>query len=390
MEHPAISEANGSGRPLRVAIVTSNLGGGTGHHVLSLLRHWEPSECQVTVLSESPPRTRVDSPVPIEPLRGPERLDRFPLAQIRRFVELRRRVAASPPQILHCYFFWPIIYGRLLKALGRVEILVENREDEGFGWGWFEYWVLRRTRSVTDRVICVSEAVRREVLRRERLVPSRAVVAHNGVGTPPECEPDARRRIRDELGLGEDQLVVGTVASFRAVKRVDRLLRAAPAVVRAAPAVRFVLFGQGERESELRSLVRRLKLEDRVIFAGFRTDIDRCYEALDVSALTSQSEGLSLTLLESMSHGLPVVATRVGGNPEVVVDGETGYLVEPDDEEMLADRLVRLLGDPARRARMGRAARERLDAHFRISIAARRYLDLYAGLLRYGDAHTPR
>jgi glycosyltransferase involved in cell wall biosynthesis len=105
------------------------------------------------------------------------------------------------------------------------------------------------------------------------------------------------------------------------------------------------------------------------------------YAAMDISVLTSLTEGLSIALLESMSYGLPVVVTRVGGNPEVVLDGETGFLVPPKDTTAFAEKVVVLLQDRELRARMGDAARRRIDEQFRVTDVATHYLRLYEGLL---------
>jgi glycosyltransferase involved in cell wall biosynthesis len=147
------------------------------------------------------------------------------------------------------------------------------------------------------------------------------------------------------------------------------------------PAARFVVFGRGEDHAPLRTLTAHLGIGDRVRFAGFRPYEQRFYPALDVSVLTSLTEGLSIALLESMNHGLPVVVTRVGGNPEVVLDGETGFLVPPRDPAGFAERVVALLRNPELRARMGRAARRRVAERFDVKEAARRYLEVYEEVL---------
>jgi len=131
----------------------------------------------------------------------------------------------------------------------------------------------------------------------------------------------------------------------------------------------------------LREKTRALGIERFVTFMGHRKDVLRFYEVMDISVLTSLSEGLSITLLESMSHGLPVVATNVGGNPEVVVDGRTGYLVPPKNAQSLADRIVHLLRDPGLRLRMGEEGRRRVERDFQLRDVANRYLDLYRSML---------
>ena len=131
----------------------------------------------------------------------------------------------------------------------------------------------------------------------------------------------------------------------------------------------------------LRDKASTLGVEPYVVFAGYKKEIHRYYEIMDISVLTSFSEGLSLTLLESMGYGIPIVATRVGGNPELVVEGETGYLVPVKDNRTLVDRIVTLLQDKELRGRMGKEGRLRAERKFRMRDVASRYLDIYKGLL---------
>lgn len=365
-----------------VLIVLDDLGGGTGNHLLGVMSHWDAATWRAAIYSYARRTARIVPDIPIEfapALRG---ISIFPINQIKRLLQLRACVRRRHPQILHTYFFWPIMYGRVLKRLGLVDRLIENREDQGFAWGRLEYALLRLSRSMPDHVVCVSAAVRAVVLAREGLQPERVSVIHNGVA-PAEPRRDGLAELRRELGVGEANLIVGMVANFnRAVKGASNLLRAAPDVVRAVPEARFVLLGRGKEEGALRALAAELGVAEYVVFAGYREDIDRCYALMDVSVLTSHSEGLSITLLESMNMGLPVVVTAVGGNPEVVIDGVTGFLVPPGDTAAFADKLVTLLRDAALRSRMGEAGRRRVEANFRLEAAAGKYLVLYRAALQ--------
>jgi glycosyltransferase involved in cell wall biosynthesis len=376
---------------LRILVITDDLGGGTGNHMLSVARHLASPSRDVRIVSRvaQSPIERVTPTVPVEVLSPPHWLDVYPFGQTRRFIELSRYVARVAPDIVHTYFFWPILYGRLLKRLGRVRVLVENREDEGFNWGASDYAILRWTRAIPDRVICVSDAVGQVVRDKEGIDPSRIVVIRNGVDAG-EAAPSARWTVRRQIGLTDGQLVVGMVANLnRTVKGASYFLEAVPAIVQRVPQARFLVLGSNPQEGALRQQTRALGIEAYVIFAGFHKDISPWYAAMDVSVLTSLSEGLSLTLLESMDHGLPVVVTSVGGNPEVVIDGETGFLVPPAASEAFADRVVQLLRDPELRVRMGCAGRLRIQRQFRLRTVASRYLDVYKDLLSCSSRAIP-
>lgn len=368
----------------RILFLTDDLGGGTGNHLLSMMRHWDGGRWNAEILSRVPLTSRMVPPVPVRYLSSEGGIQRYPIPQIRSLARIRKQVSEMKPDIVHSYFFWPILFGRLLKWGGAVNVLVENREDQGFDWGFHEYAWLRLTRNLPDRIICVSDAVKQIVMAREGTREDRVVVIRNGVETLPDSG-ESSGNLRKELGIGEADLVLGMVANFnRSVKGVSLFLDAVPGIVKEVPSARFLLLGRGREEGELREKARSMGIDRYVVFAGYRPDIHRYYAIMDVSALTSFSEGLSITLLESMRCGLPVVATRVGGNPEVVVDGETGFLVPSGDVGAFASRATALLMNRDLRMRMGAEGRRRVERHFLLRDVARRYEDIYEGLLSNG------
>jgi glycosyltransferase involved in cell wall biosynthesis len=269
----------------------------------------------------------------------------------------------------------------MLKLMGDVKLLVENREDMGFSWHRGSYAILRATRHLPDRIICVAEAVRQVALRREGAAPERTTVVRNGVDMGFQ-RPVSRSASRESFGFNDDHVVVGMVANLpRAVKGGARLLDAVSAIVAQAPRVRFLLVGLGTDRDTLSDELTTRGISAFVVGAGYRPDVEPCYAAMDISVLTSSSEGLSITVLESMRRGLPAVVTSVGGNPEVVVEGETGFLVPVGDTAAFVDRVVRLANDAKLRRTMGDAGLRRVAAHFAIEDVSRRYLDVYAELL---------
>lgn len=366
----------------RILIVTQDFGGGTGRHLSSMIRRWEGSGWTVEVICQGAIDQTLTEDLAITPGPAPSALRMlrgFPVAHVRSFAQVRSQVASFQPDIVHCFFFWSFVYGRLLRRLDLVPALVENREDQGFNVRPWQYELLRRTSHVPDRVVCVSEAVRRVAVAREGLRTSAAVVIHNGIAPAAGAlDPGAARRA---LGLHDDGLVVGMVANLnRRIKGVEYFIDAMPLVSHAVPGVQFIIFGDGQLRPELEARARAKGVASIVTFAGFRADVDRYYSAFDVSALTSLSEGLSITLLESMRNGIPVVATRVGGNPELVTNGETGFLVPPKDPAAFASRVCALLGDADLRRRMGDTARRVIAARFDADTVADTYLQLFRAL----------
>ncbi|UFS98889.1 glycosyltransferase [Nocardia huaxiensis] len=196
---------------------------------------------------------------------------------------------------------------------------------------------------------------------------SKITIIYNGVDASPFETSDNRGAAAD-LGITPEDLVVGIVATLRPEKDHATLLRAARQVVDALPAAKFLLVGDGETRGAIEALVRELDLGDRVVLAGIRSDIPALLRAMDVVTLSSQTvECFPIALLEAMAAGRPAVCTAVGGIPEMLVEGETGYLVPPRDPSQLAQRLIELLSDAPTRQRMGKAARVRVETHFSLA-----------------------
>lgn len=201
---------------------------------------------------------------------------------------------------------------------------------------------------------------------------SKIKVIYNGVD-PAAFATGDDRSAATELGIGPDEPVVGIIAALRPEKDHETFLRAAREVVAEVPTAKFLIVGDGPMRGRIEDLVGELGLTDHVIIAGSRPDIANLLRAMDVVVLSSHSvECFPMALLEAMAAGRPAVCTAVGGVPELVVEGETGYLVPPRDPQRLARRVIEVLSDSEARKRMGSAARDRVHTEFSLkaSIAA--------------------
>ena len=365
-----------------ILYLTGNLGGGTGNHLVQVTNLLDQQRWKPAILSEARVSTRIEPRCGVKLFQAlPAPFNRYPFIQLRRLFETIIHLRTRRPSIVHAYFFWPIIYARLLKMSGLVAHLVENREDEGFNWGRHEYALLKLTKNAPDKIICVSNAVRRVVLEREGLDPGKTIVIYNGV-MPPAATTSLRMLVRERLGFKEEHKVVGMVANFnRPVKGVQYFVEAMPLIAGRCPEARFLILGKGSQEQELRDRARELGVEGKLVFAGFHYEMEPFYRAMDISVLTSLSEGLSITLLESMNYALPAVVTKVGGNPEVVVDGETGFLVPPQDPAAFSEKVIELIKDESRAVRFGEAGRKRVAAEFSLPLVVNKYQALYDEVL---------
>ena len=254
---------------------------------------------------------------------------------------------------------------RLAGARVLSHMHIQNAFRKGFG---------RRAQVALDNatarlcfaLVAVSEATRSDLVA-QGYPADRIVVVPNGVDV--HAAPTTR------LADGPTVLEVARLAE---VKGQRTLLDAIARLDATAVLVGCDLERGGAYEDELRHEARRLGVADRVVFAGYRDDVPSLLAGCDVFCLPSHAEGMPLVVLEAMAQARPVVATAVGGTPELVVDGETGLLVPPEDAEALVDALGRVLGDPDRARRMGEAGRARVEREFSLAASARRVLALYA------------
>lgn len=220
------------------------------------------------------------------------------------------------------------------------------------------------------RALFVSEASRRSFVQAYRpgRMPGNWEVMHNGIDISNYVPGEGDPKVRSELAGGADGPVVVLPAAFRDFKGIPVAIKAWPTVLQRFPNAILALTGGGELEPELRKLVANLDLDASVVFAGVRTDMPAVYRSADVVLLPStHGENLPTVLIEASATGCAIAASRVGGIPDIVLDGTTGLLFEPGSIDGLADAVCRLLGDAELRLRMGSAAGDRARTEFSAS-----------------------
>jgi glycosyltransferase involved in cell wall biosynthesis len=229
-----------------------------------------------------------------------------------------------------------------------------------------------------DRIVAPTTAILDAVASSEHASRSRMLCIPNGVDAIRfrPADPTARQRIRDSLGFARDALLVGCVADLFAVKRHLDLIDAFAQVHGEIPHARLLLVGEGPVRTAIETRVRQRGLSDVVILLGSRDDVAELLPALDLFTLASDTEGMSNAILEAQACGLPVVATEVGGNPDLV-DDTCGELVAPRNPDALAAALLVLLRNPERRERMGISSRNRVERRHSLDAMATAYASLY-------------
>ncbi len=294
---------------------------------------------------------------------------------------LYRLLRHERPVILHTSMFHANLSGRVLGRLAGVPIIITWRHSPSIG-GALRELLNRWTVRLDDRIVATCELVRQIEIEHAQVPSDKVITIYNGIDMERSAaSPLAATRIRQAFNIPADALLLGSVGRMHRSKDFGNLLTAMVQVRKRIPAVWLLLVGDGELRSELESRAQTLGLSSVVTFTGIRDDVPDILAALDIFVLPSRWEGLPLVVLEAMAAGLPVVATAVGGTPEVVVDGVTGLLVPPRDPAALAQAITRLLRNPDLRRKMGRAGRERVTEHFSVEQMVRKTESLYEQLL---------
>ena len=253
-----------------------------------------------------------------------------------------------------------MFWGRIAAARAGVPVIVAALHSTG--WPDSIGRLNRRLTPLTDAFVAVADEHARHLIEVENLPADRVRMIPNGVDMEIFSPLPPDETFLRELGLRSGDPLVSIVAALRPEKNHAMFLRAAAVVQRDVPNARFLIVGDGPQRAELEALTVQLDLTDAVHFLGCRGDVPKILSASDVFALTSHVEASPVSILEAMACGCPVVSTQVGSVAESVRDGETGYLVEPDDTRAMAARLVELLRSPELASRLGRAGRQRVTA----------------------------
>jgi L-malate glycosyltransferase len=284
-------------------------------------------------------------------------------------------------RIVHSYLFHANWFGTLTARLARVPVAIVSKRSMDVYPRARDRWACSLVNRLADCVTAVAAAVRDHVHQTEGCPLEKIVIIPNGIATPSVPTTSSAHGRAQALSVNADDKVVGTITRLVWKRGHEELLRAAALVARAEPTAKFVVVGDGPLRRALEEQARGLGLNGGVRFLGAVPQAARLLPHFDVFVLSSVWEGMSNGLLEAMAAGRPVVATRVGGNPEVVVDGESGLLVPPKDPQALADAVLRLLRDRELARRLGEAARRRIESEFTLEQMVQRLESLYDDLL---------
>lgn len=287
--------------------------------------------------------------------------------------------------VLHAHKFGSNLWGTLIGRVCRVPVVLAHEHTWSYEGNpirkWLDGLVIGR---LATRFIAVSSLDAQRMVSIEHVPPEKVVLLPNGYMPRPSLPDD---NFRQELGIDARTPLIAAVTVLRPQKAISVLLEAHARVLEEMPEARLVLAGGGAERSALETRTKQLGLQDRVHFLGYRSDVDSILRASDIAAMSSDYEGTPVVSFECMANRTPLVATAVGGLPDVIEHGRTGLLVPPRDPQALADAILSLLRDPARREQMGTDAAKRLP-EFTIGSSIERLSALYEALIAESRASS--
>lgn len=303
------------------------------------------------------------------------------LYQFSRLYLLARR---KNVEIIHTFFEKSEVFGWLIAKFTGIPVWITSFRDLGFKRNKIFRQIFRFSIRDCKKCVAVCDAVKDQMVLQERVSPEKIEVIYNGLDLPAFNRTFKDNRLRKEINLDAKIVLIGMVANFHhEIKGHIYFLEAAKIVLQKTQDVEFCIVGDGYLRSKYEQMASDLKIEKKIHFLGKRGDVPTILTSLDIAVLSSTSEGLSNAILESMAAAKPVVATRVGGNSELVIDGGTGFLVQSENSEALAEAILRLYQDPERAIAMGEAGRKLIREKFTIKSMVNSYEQLYKSLLSH-------
>ena len=290
----------------------------------------------------------------------------------RQIMNAARLLGELKPDIVHGAVFEGVIVASLAGRLARVPTVIAEETIAPIGRRWTGHLYYRLLTALADEVVAISGGVQDYLTGTILLPRSKVRLIYNGIAEPTPASQDELDQVRHACGIQPGMPVLGTVSRLAAArghdpdshKRVSDAIRALSIVLASKPDTRLLIVGDGPARPRLEELARELKVEHRAIFAGFQPRTRAFFQTMDLLLVPSRSEGLPLAPIEAMFAAKPVIATNVAGSNEVVVDGETGFLVPLGSPEELARRSLELIGNEPLRKRLGCAGQQRARALF--------------------------
>lgn len=283
--------------------------------------------------------------------------------------------------VLQTYHFSSDIWGTFFAHFAGVAKIISSRRDMGFWRSARHINMYKRINPWVHKVCVVSNAIKSKFIEEEKLPQDKVRVIFNGVDLNAYQPQSINVQLKEELGINSHDLVLFHVGHLMPVKGHEYLIRAFAEVQKQFPKTSLVLIGEDEMNGAMEKLADELGVRSKIFFLGRRNDVKNLLSMADICVLPSLSEGMSNAILEYMALAKPVIATNVGGNPDNVIEGKTGFLVPVKDVGALAEALKRLCASPMLRQVMGDAGRKRVEEEFDIHKMVMKYEEMFLDCL---------
>ena len=356
--------------------------------VYNLLSHFKGKRFNCTIISLAP----IDEKI-LEMCPEHIRLVSIPKAKIGLWKTIREICSTTKRlkvDIIHTHNWCTFFFGFMANCIGGVKKWVHTehgRESAEWNISSRRYWLTKLFLVRASTIIAVSEDIKKDIIKKWKCNPKKVRFIKNGVDIDrfhPRNWIEFRNYIRNELSLSEDSMLIGTVSVLRKVKNHQLLIKAFKDISQKLPGSYLVIIGDGldfTNIKDLLALVKSYGLEKRIFFLGKRADIPQIMGSLDVYVNMSLFEGMSITILEAMSAGLPVIASDVGGNSEIVKSGQTGLLFPVNERSALSQNLEDILNNTEMRVEMGQKGREVIVKNYSWQQLSLVYTGMYESLI---------
>jgi len=302
-------------------------------------------------------------------------------ARLMRIIDILKAVK---PDIVHTYLFLANAYGRTAATITRTPVVIAAERSLGVYKSKRQILIDKTLSYFSDRIVSNSPKTTEFLQERQRINPEKLLTIHNGVNVDlynrnyRQCD---LRSLRDSLGIGAYDKVVATVGRLCIEKNHKLFLDMAALLAKSRQGTKFLVVGGGVLKDDLLAYAKKLGVDESAVFTGERSDVPRILKLLDVFVLTSDYEGMPNAVMEAMASSLPCVVTDVGGNSELVIDGETGFVVEPNNPQEIAEKVLYLLNNQPIAREMGLRGYRRVKEHFSLDAMISQTQNLYKSLL---------
>jgi glycosyltransferase involved in cell wall biosynthesis len=316
--------------------------------------------------------------------------NRFNPGNILRLANIVKREGVD---IIHSQGSRADFYSRIVAKLATVPVLISTIQMpvEGYDVTPLKrliYVVLDRfSERFVDEFIVVSEKLRKILIYKHKINPEKVITIYNGIEVD-EYKPNVEEfrsqesQVRMEFALARDVPVIGAIGRLVWQKGFEYLIEAVPEVSKEYPDAKFLIVGEGPLKSKLKVKSEKLRVEDKVIFTGFRTDIKDILSAIDILVIPSLLEGFPMITLEAMAMEKPIIATNIDGITEQITDGTNGILIPPKDPSAIAQAIIRLINDRESGRKLGLAARKKVEQEFSVEKMVSKIEKVYLSLLK--------